>query len=297
MIRFLAGISRAPFLPLSLLCAILGIACGLDSGLPLSPMAAGLALSAALAAHTSVNAFNEYFDFRSGLDLHTIRTPFSGGSGALPSAPQHARLALGWAFLTLALTLAIGLYFLWLRGWVLASLGMIGIVLVVTYTPWIGRSPWLCLLAPGIGFGPVLVSGTCLALFGTVTATSIWASLLMGVLVSGLLLANQQPDADVDARFGRRHIAIIYGSGFARRVLAMLWLAALPLLLVAIFADALPPLATVVALPLLVAIVNAWQLSRLPASAALPTSILARNVMVCLLTPLLLAACLALARH
>jgi 1,4-dihydroxy-2-naphthoate octaprenyltransferase len=297
VIRFLAGISRAPFLPLSLLCAILGIACGLHSALPLSPMAAGLALSGALSAHISVNAFNEYFDFRSGLDLHTIRTPFSGGSGALPSAPQHARLALGWAFLTLALTLAIGLYFFFLRGWVLAGLGMTGIVLVVTYTPWIGRFPWLCLLAPGIGFGPVLVSGTCLALFGTVTAASVWTSLLMGLLVSGLLLANQQPDAEIDARFGRRHITIIYGSGFARRVLALLWLAALPLLLAAIFAHALPPSATVVALPLLVAAGNAWQLLRLPTTAELPTSILAHNVMVCLLTPALLAACLVLAHH
>jgi len=43
-----------------------------------------LALLGAFLAHVSVNTLNEYYDFKSGLDLETIRTPFSGGSGALP---------------------------------------------------------------------------------------------------------------------------------------------------------------------------------------------------------------------
>jgi len=40
----------------------------------------------ALFAHISANVFNEYFDFKSGIDLNTQRTPFSGGSGILPAA-------------------------------------------------------------------------------------------------------------------------------------------------------------------------------------------------------------------
>ncbi|MAK74397.1 MAG: prenyltransferase, partial [Pseudomonadales bacterium] len=43
-----------------------------------------LVLLGALAAHGAVNVLNEYADFHSGLDLHTERTPFSGGSGYLP---------------------------------------------------------------------------------------------------------------------------------------------------------------------------------------------------------------------
>ena len=42
-----------------------------------------LVLVGGTAAHISVNALNEYLDFRSGLDARTVRTPFSGGSGAL----------------------------------------------------------------------------------------------------------------------------------------------------------------------------------------------------------------------
>ena len=51
--------------------------------MPLLPLI--LALAGGLLAHISVNALNEYLDFTSGLDLTTLRTPFSGGSGTLPA--------------------------------------------------------------------------------------------------------------------------------------------------------------------------------------------------------------------
>ena len=48
----------------------------------------------ALCAHISVNAFNEYLDFKSGLDLKTTRPSFSGDSGTLPANPDFALSAL-----------------------------------------------------------------------------------------------------------------------------------------------------------------------------------------------------------
>lgn len=38
-----------------------------------------LAFIGLLLAHISVNVFNDYFDYRSGIDLETKRTLFSGG--------------------------------------------------------------------------------------------------------------------------------------------------------------------------------------------------------------------------
>ena len=38
-----------------------------------------LAFIGLLLAHISVNTLNDYFDYRSGIDLETRRTPFSGG--------------------------------------------------------------------------------------------------------------------------------------------------------------------------------------------------------------------------
>ncbi|MEW6171250.1 MAG: prenyltransferase, partial [Candidatus Omnitrophota bacterium] len=44
-----------------------------------------LAMAGLLCMHTSCNVLNDYYDYKSGIDLHTAPTPFSGGSGFLPS--------------------------------------------------------------------------------------------------------------------------------------------------------------------------------------------------------------------
>src|SRR4030043_346457 len=43
-----------------------------------------LGLIGIMLAHIAMNVINDYFDYSSGLDLSTTRTPFSGGSGVLP---------------------------------------------------------------------------------------------------------------------------------------------------------------------------------------------------------------------
>ena len=65
---------RAPFLPLSLVLAFLGTCIAWYYG----AFHLGHALLAGfgvLLAHVSVDVLNEYFDYRSGVDLKTQRTP------------------------------------------------------------------------------------------------------------------------------------------------------------------------------------------------------------------------------
>src|SRR3972149_4971344 len=83
---------RAPFLPLALILAFLGTAIAWYEGsFRLSfALLAGIGL---LLTHISVDVFNEYFDFKSGVDLKTQKTPFSGGSGALPAGLVTPRQA------------------------------------------------------------------------------------------------------------------------------------------------------------------------------------------------------------
>ena len=108
--------SRPNFLLLAPLCAGLGLAVAWQQGQAPELLHTFLVFLGAVLAHAAVNLLNEYDDFRSGLDMITERTPFSGGSGALPEVPTAARRVL-WAGLgTLAVVVTIGLYFLWLRG-------------------------------------------------------------------------------------------------------------------------------------------------------------------------------------
>lgn len=205
------GPMRPPFLLLPPACVALGagVATWRTGELHLTSLV--LALFGALCAHISVNAFNEYFDFRSGLDRATTKTPFSGGSGTLPAHPEAAGAALGTALVSAAMTVAVGLFF-WNRwGAAILPLGLAGLLLIVLYTTWITRNWLLCLVAPGVGFGTLTVMGTDFALTGSYSWHAALASLVPFFLVSNLLLLNQFPDVHPDRIVGRRHLPIVIG--------------------------------------------------------------------------------------
>ena len=206
-----AGAARPNFMVLTPICVLLGVAVAiLDAG-RVDIADALVALLGGVLAHAAVNLLNEYDDFKSGLDAITVRTPFSGGSGTLPAHPEAASAALVAGVLSVAGTFAVGVYFAWTRGAAIIPLGLLGLAIIVAYTPWITRHPLVCLLAPGLGFGPLMVMGTAFVLTGHYTATAAWASLAPLFLVSELLLINQFPDIDADRTVGRHHLPISIG--------------------------------------------------------------------------------------
>jgi 1,4-dihydroxy-2-naphthoate octaprenyltransferase len=288
-LRALTGALRPPFLLLTPVCVALGAASAAWAGHTVVPAALALVLAGALAAHASVNLFNEWFDFRSGLDAITSRTPFSGGSGALPAQPAAASWVLAAALATLAISAAVGLWLLATRGPALLPLGLVGLALVAGYTPWITRHPLACLLAPGLGFGPLMVGGTQVALSGVHEPLAYVASLVPLALVSGLLLLNQFPDVDADRRVGRRHLPLLRGRPWAARLLGALLAGAFGALALGVLAGVLPRGAV---LGLAMAPL-AWSVARgarrhaddLPALVP----VMGRNVVLVLLTPVLMA--------
>jgi len=205
------GPLRPPFLILTPACIALGLGMVHYSGAAIDPLYSTLIMVGALAAHTAVNAFNEYFDFRSGLDLRTCRTPFSGGSGTLPKHPELASLTLAIGLTGATFALAVGFYFWVVQGPALLPVGLLGLVLVFFYTPWLTRRPWLCLVAPGLGFGPCMVLGTQAALTGQYSWAGFTSSLVPFFLANNLLLLNQFPDLEADRNVGRNNLPILIG--------------------------------------------------------------------------------------
>lgn len=270
--------SRPNFLTMAPLCVGLGVA--LAWRLPDSPQLLDtiLVFIGALLAHAAVNMLNEYEDFTSGLDLHTRRTPFSGGSGALPRRPSAAHQVLVGALGTLGLVIAIGVYFLWQRGLPMLVLGGAGVALVITYTRWITRSPLLCLLAPGLGFGPVMVLGTVVALGAPINAAAVAVSLISLLLVSTLLLMNQIPDAEADRRGGRYHAVIVLGVYKAALLASGMLLSSYGFLALALVGDWLPAATALGFITLPLAVWIAIRLPQVARSRARLPSVLAVNV-------------------
>jgi 1,4-dihydroxy-2-naphthoate octaprenyltransferase len=205
------GVIRPPFLLLTPVCVLLGLAAAYSADIPLDWTAAALAMVGAVAAHMSVNALNEYEDFQSGLDLRTERTPFSGGSGTLVAHPALAESARMIGLGTLLLTAVCGVTLLLRVGLGLLPFGVVGLALVYFYTGRINANRWLCLIAPGLGFGPLMVGGTYYAVTGTLSLSVVLVSLVPFFLVSNLLLLNQFPDVDADRSVGRDNLPIAYG--------------------------------------------------------------------------------------
>jgi len=242
--------TRPTFLSLTPVCVLIGIGAAVQTRTHVSVADSLLVLMGALLAHVSVNLLNEYDDFRSGLDSLTERTPFSGGSGSLPAHPEAAAATLIWGLLCLAVTAVIGLYFLYEKGLALLPLGLAGLILVAAYTPLVTRQPLLCLFAPGLGFGPLMVVGTAFALSGHYSWIAMTASLAPLFLVSELLLINQFPDIDADRQVGRRHLPIILGRRRSALLFGILVISAFGAIVVSDVAGGLPALALLGLLPL-----------------------------------------------
>ncbi len=209
--KYVIGVMRPRFLLLAISCVFLGLAAAVWAGQEINFWAAFLCFAGGILAHGSVNAFNEYEDIKSGLDFRTTRTPFSGGSGTLVPVPSKLPIALWTGIITAAICIAIGAYFYILYGWPILAIGAIGLFTIVVYTPWLNKIPLLCLIAPGLGFGTLMVNGTYFALTGSFSWTALLVSFIPFFLVSNLLLLNQFPDVEADQTVGRKHLPIQVG--------------------------------------------------------------------------------------
>lgn len=288
-LKHLLGPIRLPFLILTPACVFLGWGAASWEAAEIKVSFLALALIGAVSAHISVNALNEYHDFMSGLDSRTERTPFSGGSGTLPARPDMASSALGIGVATLLLSVLIGLYLIYLRGGMLLPLGLLGILLVVFYTRWITRHPVLCLLAPGLGFGPVMVMGAHFVLTGRYSWTAFVASLVPLFLVSNLLLLNQFPDVDADKSVGRRHLPIVLGRRASSFIFCAIMTLAYLSIIVGVYLGFLPKASLLGLLTMAIALPVSIGAVRYADTMKKLLPVMGLNVVVTVATPVLVA--------
>lgn len=288
--KLLLGTMRLPFVILAPACALVGLGTAYwTTDGRVNWLYFALAVAGALSAHVSVNAFNEYFDYKTELDSRTERTPFSGGSGTLQAHPELAGGALAVSWISLTIASLVGAYFTYVRGWAALPIWILGLVLLYGYTAWIVYHPFLCLIAPGLGFGPLMVLSTHFALTGTYSWQAVAASLIPFFLVSDLLLLNQFPDVEADRSVGRRHYPILLGRTVSGYIYVGFLIAAYLMIALGVFFGLLPRFSLLAMLTLILAVQiirNVLKNSE-NVPALLPS--MGQNVIVNLLTPVLLA--------
>jgi 1,4-dihydroxy-2-naphthoate polyprenyltransferase len=205
-ILVLFKMSRPAQLLLLALVYIFGSVIALAMGNPSHREAFAAGLLAFIPTCASIHFANEYADFET--DTLTDRTPFSGGSGALPASglPRWTALRAAWASLLIAGIVAF-------IGWEgeLIPPPALAILALGAIFGWMYSLPPLALAWHGWGevtnafLGGVLAPVYAYTIqAGTVSLAIILACLPFGLLVFNNLLATQWPDRAADAAVGKR---------------------------------------------------------------------------------------------
>jgi len=211
---------RAPFLILSVVLVLIptAVACHLDAVLHIPQillLAAGVILT-----HTAVNLFNELSDYQTGIDSHTTRTPFSGGSGMMQGNRTTPGQVKTVAYSTLMAGGAVGLYFCWVSGWPVLIFMAIGAAAIRFYTSHLAR--WLMgEIVAGLALGSLVVLGGYYALTSSLNLQIVLVSIPPGLLTFQLLFLNEFPDLEADREGKRHHLLIHFGRRICARIYAL----------------------------------------------------------------------------
>jgi 1,4-dihydroxy-2-naphthoate octaprenyltransferase len=235
--------TRPSFLLLVPVCVFSGVAVSLFEGHAFRPLYFALAFVGALFAHIAVNVLNEYSDYKTGIDFNTKPTPFSGGSKILVSGKLNPKKVLIFGLICLAITAAIGIYFITVYKWTIVPVGVIGVLIVFLYTPYLTKLSGITeIVGPGLGFG-LMVLGTYVTQTGGYSAGAAVVTVVDGLLIADLLLINEFPDVEADKAAGRKHLPIILGKTKAGIIYSVLLMGAYITIIAGAAAGVLPWLA------------------------------------------------------
>ncbi|MBA7615816.1 1,4-dihydroxy-2-naphthoate octaprenyltransferase [subsurface metagenome] len=277
--------TRPNFLVLPVVLAVLGTSIAWHDGY-FHLGHALLAFIGLLLAHISVNTFNEYFDFTSGVDLATKRTPFSGGSGVLPRGLLRPEQVLRFSIVTFLLATVAGIYFLIATGWWLLPVLLIAAVCILLYTPVILKRRWPE-WSPGVGLGILPILGLYFVQTSSYTWPLLVAAIPSGILVHNLLLLNEFPDAEADKLAHKKTLPITMKKTKASIVYSVLTVVVYLWIIGWVIAGVMPAYCSIALLTLPLAI-KAIRGTEHPEDMTKLLPAMANNVLVVLLTQLLL---------
>nr|WP_203246987.1 1,4-dihydroxy-2-naphthoate polyprenyltransferase [Sporosarcina beigongshangi] len=166
-------------------------------------------LIASIFIQMATNMFNEYYDFKRGLDTeHSI-----GIGGTIVRNGIKPKTVLNLAFLLYGISVLIGIYICMETSWLLAVVGVLSMMIGYFYTggPYpIAYTPFGELVS-GIVMGMLLILIAFYIQTGTVTAEAVLLSIPSMLLVGGIMMANNIRDIVGDTEGGRKTLAILVG--------------------------------------------------------------------------------------
>ncbi|WP_066292005.1 1,4-dihydroxy-2-naphthoate polyprenyltransferase [Bacillus sp. FJAT-29937] len=203
-------------------------------------------LIASLLIQAATNMFNEYYDFKRGLDNEKS----VGIGGAIVRDGIHPRTVLKLALGLYGISLLIGVYICMNSSWWLALIGIICMSVGYLYTggPFpIAYTPFGEIVS-GFFMGMLIILISFFIQTGTVTETSILVSIPILILVGAIMLSNNIRDLDGDKEFGRKTLAILLGRKGAIQLLAGMFIVSYAWIFILIAMNIISPWLAIVVL-------------------------------------------------
>ncbi|MFD2446532.1 1,4-dihydroxy-2-naphthoate polyprenyltransferase [Bacillus sp. CGMCC 1.16607] len=175
-------------------------------------------LIASLLIQAATNMFNEYYDFKRGLDNE--KSVGIGGTIVRDGVKPKTVLSIALSFYGLAVLL--GIYICMNSSWWLAVIGLVcmavgyfytGGPIPIAYTPF-GE------LVSGFFMGMLIILISFYIQTGMVDTSSVLISIPIFILVGAIMLSNNIRDLDGDKENGRKTLAILLGRDKAITLLA-----------------------------------------------------------------------------
>lgn len=184
-----------------------------------------LTLIGAIMIQAGTNMINDWKDAERDSENSAGMRPFTGGSRMIQlGLISRSDMGFFGLLLTVIATL-IGIYLVFVSGWGLIPLILYGIIAGVFYTSEKGKFSFIN-MAPGIAevliattYGVFMTMGAFYVQTGAYSLQAFLISLPVALFISNVLLINQFPDAESDAKTGKNTLVVRVGKKKARNIL------------------------------------------------------------------------------
>ena len=178
-----------------------------------------LFLLACLLIQAATNLFNEYYDYKHGLD----KIDSEGISGSIVKGNLSPREVMVGALVLYALAFILGLILTFMTSLYVLLVGLVCMLAGYFYTGGkypIAYSPFGEVVS-GFFMGTIIISLSFYFQTGYVNSDIIVVSLPLFIMIGAILLANNIRDLDNDKESGRRTYAILVGRNYAIKTMAI----------------------------------------------------------------------------
>ncbi|MGI6046112.1 MAG: prenyltransferase [Eggerthellaceae bacterium] len=221
----------------SILPVIVATALAAVTNPPLSPLMIFVLVCITILMQSSVNSFNDYYDFVKGND--SIEDCPDPHDAALIYHQINPKSVLRFAIALLVLAFVLGIYVILIAGIIPLVIGLIGAFFVVVYSA--GKLPISYLPIGELVSGFVMGGLITLASYQALTLEFSWWALLWAIpLICGIgliMFTNNTCDIEKDMEAKRNTLAVCLGRDKARKVyhaILLIWIASI-ILLIGIF--------------------------------------------------------------